>query len=387
MTASSRSSAGPAKIDFIDLKAQQARIRPAVDRAVARVLDHGQYIMGPEIAEFEAQLAAFCGARHAISCASGTDALLMIMMAKGIGPGDAVLCPAFTYTATPETIALLGATPVFCEVDATTFNVAPTKLAGGLAAARAAGLTPRALIAVDLFGLPADYDAIEQFAREHGLFVIGDAAQGFGGVYKGRKVGTFGLATATSFFPAKPLGCYGDGGAILTDDPALAEILKSIRLHGKGDDKYDIVRIGINGRLDTLQAGILMTKLDIFADEIEARQRVAQRYTRGLHNAVTTPHVPEGSLSVWAQYTIKVDAAKRDPLIKALGAVGIPTMVYYPRGLHEQTAYRHYPIATSGVAVAERLPGQVLSLPMHPYLEDATIDRIVDAVQTALRAT
>jgi dTDP-4-amino-4,6-dideoxygalactose transaminase len=381
MTTSSPSKSGQspglAKIDFIDLKAQQARIRPAVDKAVARVLDHGQYIMGPEIAEFEQRLAGFCGAKHAVSCASGTDALLMIMMAKGIGPGDAVLCPAFTYTATPETIALLGATPVFCEVDADTYNLDPAKLSMGLAAARSAGLTPRALIAVD-------HAPIEAFAAAHDLFVIADAAQGFGGSYHGRKVGTFGLATATSFFPAKPLGCYGDGGAILTDNAALADLLRSIRLHGKGDDKYDIVRIGINGRLDTLQAGILLTKLDIFADEIEARQRVADRYTRGLHNVVTTPHVPAGSTSVWAQYTIQVDARARDPLMQALNAQGIPTMVYYPRGLHQQTAYQQYPVATEGVPISERLPRTVLSLPMHPYLDDATVDRIVGAVQAAL---
>jgi dTDP-4-amino-4,6-dideoxygalactose transaminase len=372
-------------IAFVDLKAQQRRIRGEIDRAVARVLDHGQYIMGPEIAELERALATFCGAKHAITCSSGTDALLMIMMAQGIGPGDAVICPAFTYTATPEAIALLGATPVFCDVRADTFNIDVASLPGAIDAAKTAGLTPRALMAVDLFGLPADYNTLLPFAKDNGLFVISDAAQGFGAVYHGRKVGTFGLATATSFFPAKPLGCYGDGGAILTDDDTHAELLRSIRLHGKGGDKYDIVRVGINGRLDTLQAGILLAKLAIFPDEIEARQRVAARYNQGLHNVVTTPHVPASLTSVWAQYTITLPVGKRDPLMKFLAARGIPTAVYYPRGLHEQSAYTHYPIGTAGVAKSERLPQEVLSLPMHPYLDDNSIDRITAAIRDGLQ--
>ena len=373
-----------AAIQFIDLKAQQERIRPALDRAIARVLDHGQYIMGPEIGELEQRLASFTGARHAISCASGTDALLMILMAKGVGPGDAVICPAFTYTATPECIALLGATPVFADVLADTFNLDVDALPGALDAARKAGLRPRAIMAVDLFGQPADYDRLLPFAQEHDLFVVSDAAQSFGSTYKGRRAGTFGLATATSFFPAKPLGCYGDGGAIFTDDDALAEAMKSIRLHGKGSDKYDIVRVGINGRLDTLQAAILLEKLAIFEDEIAARQRVAQRYTAALHNVIKVPEVPTGLTSVWAQYTLTVPGGKRDALMKALAGRGIPTMVYYPRGLHEQTAYRDCPVAVGGVPVAARLPQEVLSLPMHPYLDEVTQGRVIAAVGEVL---
>ena len=373
----------PAAIPFIDLDTQQARIRPAIDRAIARVLDHGQYIMGPEVADLERRLAAFTGARHAISCASGTDALLVILMAKGIGPGDAVICPAFTYTATPECIALLGATPVFADVSAETFNLDPAKLGSAVGAARKAGLRPRAVMAVDLFGLPADYRALLPAAEAEGLFVVADAAQSFGARARGQRTGTFGLATATSFFPAKPLGCYGDGGAIFTDDDGLAEVMRSIRLHGKGGDKYDIVRVGINGRLDTLQAAILIEKLAIFEDEIAARQAVADRYSRGLRELGGTPGVPDGMASVWAQYTLTVPGGRRDGLAKALAAKGIPTMVYYPRGLHEQTAYRHHPLPEGGVPVATRLPRDVLSLPMHPYLDAATQDRIIAEVMAA----
>ncbi|MGD9805569.1 MAG: DegT/DnrJ/EryC1/StrS family aminotransferase [Hyphomicrobiaceae bacterium] len=372
-------------LPFIDLAKQQARIRDRLDKAVARVLDHGQYIMGPEVAELEAQLAKFSGARHALAVSSGTDALLVILMALGIGPGDAVICPAFTYTATPECIALLGATPVFAEVCEETFNIDVARLPDAVAAARKASLTPRAVMAVDLFGLPADYDALLKSAAEHGLQVISDAAQSFGASSHGRRVGTFGIATATSFFPAKPLGCYGDGGAILTDDDRLAEVMNSIRQHGKGGDKYDIVRVGINGRLDTVQAAVLLEKLAIFADEIERRQAVAERYTRALHNVVATPVVPDGLVSVWAQYTLRIADGKRDALAKALAARGVPTAVYYPRPLHHQTAYANCPIATSGVDVATRLSASVLSLPMHPYLEPADQDRVVDELRTALR--
>ena len=371
-------------LSFIDLKAQQARIRSEIDAAIKRVLDHGNYIMGPEVAELESALAKFCGAKHAISCASGTDALLMILMAKGIGAGDAVICPAFTYTATPEVIALLGATPVFCEVSATTFNVDPNGLAAAFDAAEKAGLKPRAIIAVDLFGQPADYAAIMPFADTRGMFVISDAAQGFGGTIGARKVGTFGLATATSFFPAKPLGCYGDGGAIFTEDDELADVMRSIRLHGKGEDKYDVVRIGINGRLDTIQAAILIEKLKIFPDEIDARQNAAQRYHDGLEDRAVVPRIALSMTSVWAQYTLVIPDGRRDSVAKTLAQKGIPTQVYYPRALHEQVAYCHYPVATGGVPVAERLPREVLSLPMHPYLSGDEQDRIIAGVRNAL---
>lgn len=372
------------KIEFVDLKAQRDRIRSELDAAIARVLDHGQFIMGPEVAELERQLAAYTGARHAITCASGTDALLIAMMAKGIGPGHAVLCPAFTYTATPETIALLGASPVFVEVDATTFNVAPEGLEAGLAAARAQGLEPVAVIAVDLFGLPADYDAISRFARKHGLWVLADAAQSFGGSWHGRSVGSLGDITATSFFPAKPLGCYGDGGAIFTDDDEVADVMRSIRLHGKGAEKYDVVRLGVNGRLDTLQAAILIEKLKIFPDELVARQRVAARYDAGLADHVTVPTITNAAGHAWAQYTIRVPASQRDGLMRALGQQGIPAQIYYPRPLHHQPAYAQYPVATGGVPVAERLPAEVLSLPMHPYLSSDEQQRVVGAVRDSL---
>lgn len=373
------------KLEFIDLKAQRDRIRPDVDRAIARVLDHGQYIMGPEVAELERRLAAYTGARHVISCASGTDALLIAMMAKGVGPGDAVLCPAFTYTATPETIALLGATPVFVEVEAATFNVKPDGLSAGMAAARAKGLRPVGVIAVDLFGLPADYDQLCALARQNGLWLLADAAQSFGATYHGRQTGTLGDITATSFFPAKPLGCYGDGGAIMTDDDGLAEVMRSIRLHGKGGDKYDIVRVGVNGRLDTIQAAVLIEKLKIFPSEAEARQSVAERYREGLVGVVEAPFVPNDRTSIWAQYTVRVPAGKRDTLAKALAAEGIPTQVYYPRPLHHQPAYAGCPIAEGGVPVSERLPGEVLSLPMHPYMTPSDQERVIAAVRKHIR--
>ena len=369
-----------APISFIDLKAQQARIRDKIDAAIKRVLDHGNYIMGPEVAELETALARFCGAKHAISCASGTDALLMIMMARGIGPGDAVICPDFTYTATPEVIALLGATPVFAEVSETTFNLDPARLGAAFDAAVKAGFKPRAVIAVDLFGQPADYAAISAFAEANGLFVISDAAQGFGGTIGTQKVGTFGLATATSFFPAKPLGCYGDGGAIFTEDDKLAEVMRSIRLHGKGSDKYDIVRVGINGRLDTIQAAILIEKLKIFGDEVRMRQQVASRYDAALRSTFRTPQISPGMTSVWAQYTLIMSDGRRDEIARALSTKGIPTQVYYPRALHEQTAYKHCPVAIGGAPVAARLPKNVLSLPMHPYLSEADQDCIIEAL-------
>jgi dTDP-4-amino-4,6-dideoxygalactose transaminase len=373
-----------APIPFIDLAAQQLIIRPRIDAAIARVLDHGQYIMGPEVAELERQLARFTGAKHALSCASGTDALLIAMMAWGVKPGDAVLCPAFTYTATPETIALLGATPVFVDVDEATFNVDPRGLGAGMAAARRAGLHPVGLIAVDLFGQPADYPALRSFARDHGLWVLADAAQSFGGSLGGARVGTFGDITATSFFPVKPLGCYGDGGAIFTGDDGLAEVMASIRLHGKGADKYDIVRVGVNGRLDTLQAAILLEKLAIFEDELAARQRVAQRYAEGLAGVVAVPQIPAGAISAWAQYTIRVPAQQRAGLAKALQADGVPTNVYYPRPLHHQTAYRQYPVSGNGLPVSEQLSRDVLSLPLHPYLGLDDQDWIIQAVRHAL---
>jgi dTDP-4-amino-4,6-dideoxygalactose transaminase len=368
-------------IAFIDLAAQRRRIAGEIDAAIAKVLNHGIFISGPEVAAFEAKLAAFCGARFAVSCGNGTDALQLVLMAKGIGHGDAVIVPDFTFTATAEAVALVGGTPVFVDIQAD-FNIDVGQLQAGLRTARDNGLKPRALIAVDLFGLAADYDALNAFCDANGLLLIADAAQSFGATLRGRKVGTLAPVTTTSFFPAKPLGCYGDGGAILTDDADLVATLKSLRVHGQGIDKYDNVRIGVNSRLDTIQAAILMCKLDIFADEIEARQTVADRYAGVLANRAMTPTVPNDAVSVWAQYTVRIPGGRRDEVAKKLKAVGVPTAIYYPKPLHQQTGYRHFPAAGS-LPVSQRLSGEVLSLPMHPYLESATQDRIVTAMVDA----
>ena len=375
----------PEPVPFIDLAAQRRRLGKSIDEAVARVLNHCQFINGPEVTALEAALAKFSGAKHVVSCASGTDALLMVLMAKQVGSGDAVLCPSFTFCATGESVALTGATPVFVDVNEATFNMDTASLNRGIATARQRGLKPRAVIPVDLFGQSADHDAIGAIAEAEGLFVLDDAAQGFGASYKGRKLGTFGLATATSFFPAKPLGCFGDGGAIFTDDDALAETLRSIRVHGQGSDKYDNVRLGITGRLDTMQAAILIEKLKIFEDEIAARNEVAERYARGLGNLVTVPRLASGCTSVWAQYTIRLPkGTNRDDFAAALRAQGIPTAIYYTKSMHQQTAYREFPVADGGLPACERLSDDVISLPIHAYLDEATQQRVIEAVRGAL---
>jgi dTDP-4-amino-4,6-dideoxygalactose transaminase len=374
-------------IPFIDVASQRARLGKSIDEAIARVLGHCQFINGPEVTQFEAQLAAFSGAKHVVACASGTDALLMVLMAKGYGRGDAVLCPSFTFCATGEAVALTSAVPVFVDVDEATFNMDAASLKRGIATARKLGLKPRAVIPVDLFGQSADHDAVAAIAEAEGLFVLDDAAQGFGASYKGRRLGSFGHATATSFFPAKPLGCFGDGGAIFTDDATLAETLKSIRVHGQGADKYDNVRLGLTGRLDTMQAAILIEKLKIFEDEIAARNRVAERYSRGLSNVVTVPRLASGCTSVWAQYTIRLPkGVDRDGFAASLNAQGVPTAIYYPKSMHQQIAYRDFPVAEGGLPVSERLSADVISLPMHAYLDEATQDRVIAAVRDALQA-
>jgi dTDP-4-amino-4,6-dideoxygalactose transaminase len=308
-----------------------------------------------------------------------------VLMAKNIGRGDAVICPSFTFCATGEAVALTGATPVFVDVDEATFNIDAASLKKGIQAARKQGLKPRAVIPVDLFGQSADHDAIAAVAEAEGLFVLDDAAQGFGASYKGRRLGTLGHATATSFFPAKPLGCFGDGGAIFTDDAELAETLRSIRVHGQGSDKYDNVRLGLTGRLDTMQAAILLEKLMIFDDEIAARNEVAERYARGLGNVVTVPHLAPGCSSVWAQYTIRLPkGVNRDGFAAALKAQGIPTAIYYVKSMHQQTAYRDYPVAEGGLPVSEQLSEDVISLPMHAYLDEPTQERIIKAVRGVL---
>jgi dTDP-4-amino-4,6-dideoxygalactose transaminase len=371
-------------IPFIDVAAQRRRLGRAIDDAVARVLAHCQFIQGPEVRALEAELAAFCGARHAIACSSGTDALFLALMAWEIGPGDAVICPAFTFCATAEVVALCGATPVMADVEAETFNLDPASLERAVATAKKLGLKPRAVIPVDLFGLPADHDGIAAVAATHDLLVLDDAAQSFGATHRGRKLGVLAPATATSFFPAKPLGCYGDGGAILTDDDDLAARLKSLRVHGEGTDKYDAARIGITGRLDTIQAAVLLEKLKIFPDEIIARNAVAQRYTSGLEGVATLPRVGNESASVWAQYTIRLAPGRRDVLAATLKEQGIPTAIYYAKPLHRQAAYREFPVVDGGLPVSERLAEEVISLPMHAYLEEPVQDRIVAAVRQAL---
>jgi dTDP-4-amino-4,6-dideoxygalactose transaminase len=384
MNQHTRLESGP--IPFTDVAAQRRRLGRSIDDAVARVLAHCQFIQGPEVRTLEADLAAFCGARHVIACSSGTDALLLILMAWEIGPGDAVICPTFTFHATAEMVALLGATPVLADVQADTFNIDPESLQRAVATAKRRGLKPRAVIPVDLFGLPADHDAIASIAAEHGLFVLDDAAQSFGASYRGRKLGALATATATSFFPAKPLGCYGDGGAVFTDDDALAARIKSLRIHGEGVDKYDPVRIGINGRLDTIQAAVLIEKLKIFPEEIIAREKIAARYSAALADVAIVPRVGNESTSVWAQYTIRLAPGRRDALATALKAEGIPTAIYYAKPLHRQRAYSGCPVADGGAPVSDRLAEEVISLPMHAYLESAVQDRIVAAVKRALAA-
>ena len=371
-------------IPFIDVAAQRRRLGRSVDEAIARVLGHCQFILGPEVRALEVKLSEFCGARHAVTCASGTDAMVMVLMARGIGPGDAVICPSFTFTATAEVVVLVGATPVFADVEEGSFNLDPASLQRACAAAREAGLRPKAVIPVDLFGQPADYNRIMPIAERENLFVLDDAAQAFGATYKNRRIGVLAPATATSFFPAKPLSCYGDGGAVITDDDELAQVIRSLRVHGEGRGKYDCVRIGLNGRLDTIQAAVLMEKLKIFPEEILARERIARRYSTGLADVATVPRLAPGSTSVWAQYTIRLPSGRRDGLAAALKMEGIPTAIHYPVPLHRQQPYQRFPIAGGGAPVSERLAEEVISLPMHAYLDQTTQDRIIDAVRRAL---
>ena len=371
-------------MQFIDLHAQQRRLKGEIDAGIASVLASGQYVMGPEVAEFEAALAAFAGAKYALGCANGTDAIMLPLMAWGIGPGDAVFCPSFTYCATAEVVALRGATPVFVDIDRETYNMSADSLRTAIAQVKAEGaLVPRAVIIVDLFGQCANYPALAPVAREAGLHVISDAAQAFGTTLEGRHPLHWADVQTTSFFPAKPLGCYGDGGAVLSDDEALTHAMDSLRIHGKGMDKYDNVRIGTNSRLDTLQAAILLPKLGVFADEIARRGRIAERYSKGLRDhALRVPAVMEGVVSTWAQYTVEVP----DPVAFAdhLKSRGIPTARYYPIPVHAQTAYRAFPVAGNGLPNTVAAAGRVVSLPMHPYLEEADQDRILDAAREAL---
>lgn len=369
-------------INFIDLKAQQQAINPQIQERIQRVLAHCQFVMGPEIEELESRLAAYVGVKHAISCSSGTDALLMPLMAYEVGPGDAVFTSPFTFIATAEVVQLLGAVPVFVDIDPKTFNLDPECLARAIdnlgKNPRTAALKPKGIIPVDLFGQPADYDAINALAGKHGLFVLEDAAQSFGATYQGRRAGSLAEVAATSFFPAKPLGGYGDGGAIFTDDDKMAAALRSIRVHGQGLDKYDNVRIGINGRLDTLQAAILLVKLDIFDQEVKARQDVAQRYSEGLKMVVEVPYVAPECTSVWAQYSVLTN--RREDLLAQLKAAGVPTAIYYPKPLHRQEAFAHLGYQPGDFPVSERAAARIFSLPMHPYLEERVFKIIAEAL-------
>ncbi len=391
-------------MQFVDLAAQQKRIRQKIESNIAAVLDHGRYIMGPEVGQLEQRLADYVGVAHGIGCASGTDALLMALLAFGTGPGDAVLTTPFTFIATAEVIRLVGATPVFVDIDPQTFNIDPAALERAIKAVENNDATihplpithhpplpiiPKCIITVDLFGLPADYAQIERVAREHGLFLIEDAAQSLGAEVNGRRACSFGDIGCTSFFPAKPLGCYGDGGMCFTDDDRLAEVMQSLRIHGKGSDKYDNVRIGINGRLDTLQAAILQAKFDIFPEELKLRQKVAQTYSRLLAthpSSLITPYIPKGYTSAWAQYSVLAEDAKhRARLQNRLQAAQIPSAVYYPKPLHLQTAFAALGYRPGDFAVSEKTCERIFSLPMHPYLTDEQQQKIADVMTSSDR--
>lgn len=373
-------------MQFIDLRAQFERIEKDVSERVHAVLSSQKYIMGPENIELEAQLAEFTGVRHVLACSSGTDALVIPLMAYNLTAEDAVFVPSFTFFASAESITLAGGTPVFVDCDPLTFNISPEQLRAAIERTKAEGvLNPRGIVAVDLFGCPADYESLGAIARAEGLFLLEDTAQGFGGEYEGKRAGGFGDVAATSFFPAKPLGCYGDGGAIFTDSDELAEACKSIRVHGQGSDKYDNVRIGVNGRMDTIQSAVVLSKLAIFEDEIAARNRVAKAYTDRLSDVVTTPFIPEACLSVWAQYTLVVESdAVRRRLIQALKDKGIPTAIYYPIPIHLSTAYRSLGYAEGDLPVCEDLSTRVFSLPMHPYLSDEDIETVTSTIRESL---
>jgi len=366
-------------MQFIDLAAQQKRIRPQIEAGFRRILDHGQYILGPEIRELEDKLAAYVGMPHAVSVASGTDALLMPLMVEKIGPGDAIFTSTFPFIATAEVITLLGATPVFVDIDPETFNIDPQKLEAEIERVKAEKkLKPRGIIPVDLFGQPADYRAIQTIADKYGLFVLEDAAQSFGASQRAKKAGALAAVAATSFFPAKPLGCYGDGGMIFTDDKNIFDQLLSIRVHGQGVDKYNNVRVGINGRMDSLQAAVLLAKMEIFAEEIEMRQEVAARYSEMLEGKVKVPRILPENISAWAQYSVL--HPRRDDVIKKLRENGIPTAVYYPIPLHLQQAFADLGYRKNDFPVAEKIAGEIFSLPMHPYLEKQDQEKICQII-------
>lgn len=371
------------QIGLIDLAQQQKIIRERIEVAVDRVLDHGRYILGPEVAELEAKLVDFSGAKYAVTCANGTDALSLVLMAEGVGAGDAILVPSFTFVATAEIVPGTGATPVFVDVDPDTFTICLKSLELGLKKARSLGLKPRAIIAVDLFGLPADYLALRDVADRENMVLIADAAQSFGAKLGGKRVGSLADYTTTSFFPAKPLGCYGDGGAILLSDPQKDALLRSLRFHGKGQQKYDNVRIGLNSRLDTLQAAILLEKIEIFESEIAARNAIADEYTNGLSGVAKCQKVPGGFKSVWAQFTLVTE--HRSEIEEECLKAGIETAIYYPLPMHLQSGYKAFPTAEERLQVSEMLSKNVISIPMHPYLTAKQIQQILGTIVSACK--
>ena len=389
-------------IPFIDLKTQFANLESQIRANIDKVLEHGSFILGPEVQEFEKKLADFAGVKHCIGVSSGTDALLIALMANKVGPGDAVFTTPFTFIATAEVISLLGATPIFVDIDPQTYNIDPGKLELAIRSvitkdpaiypiphiATREALIPKAIIPVDLYGLPADYTPIMDLAEEHGLFVLSDSAQGFGSMYQGRRTAAIAHATTTSFFPAKPLGCYGDGGAVLTDDDELAAGLTSIRVHGKGKDKYDNIRIGLNARLHTLQAAILLTKLEVFQEELDRRQSIAQKYTTflsGLEDSIITPYMPPGLQSAWAQYTLLARTGNlRNKIQAQLLKRDIPSMIYYATPLHMQTAFKSLGYSAGDFPISLDTSQKVFSIPMHPYLDDNQVSMIADALKKSL---
>ena len=372
---------------FIDLAAQQARLRPQIDAAVQKVLDRGDYIMGREVGELETALSERLGGTHVISCSSGTDALILGLLGLKVRPGDGIIVPSFTFAASAESIAVLGASPVFAEVEEASFNVDPDLLEDALEAGKKAGLNMVGVMAIGLFGQPANLPAIEAFAARSGLWLLDDAAQSFGASWADKPVGQFGNVTATSFFPAKPLGCYGDGGAVFTKDEKIAEITRSCRVHGQGSDKYENVNIGMTARLDTMQAAILLAKLEIFDDELVKRQQVAEMYQKLLDDVAQAPQLAPSAISSWAQYVIRLPReTDREAIQAAMREQGVPTAIYYPRPMHTQPIYKRYPVTLSGLSLTEKIAHDVLALPMHPYLEKQTQIQVVAALQNALEA-
>lgn len=379
-------SSGLHMVPFSGLQAQRKVLGPRIESAIQRVVDHGQFILGPEVARLEASLAEYTGARHVVTCSSGTDALSLVLMSKGVKPGDGIFCPSFTFCATAEVVCRAGAMPVFVDVDEATFNMSPASLESAIGDAKRLGLEPTGIIAVDLFGVPADYTSINEIARKNGIWVLADAAQSFGARSDGRRVGSLAASSATSFFPSKPLGCYGDGGAIFTDDDDLAQEILLRRVHGQTQDRQNSVRLGMTARLDSIQAAVLLEKLTLLNQELEERQTVADYYAKELCDICIVPSPAKNIRSAWAQYTVRIGGHSRDQVADYLKARGIPTAVHYRRPLHRQTAYEMFPTPRGGLPVTDRLSAEVLSLPMHPYLTPSDLQAVTSSVRSAIES-